>query len=185
MGRPNTALVISETETRDSESIVRSCSTPHVVVRRAQIILRSADGESNRTVARAYGVSAPIVSLWRTRYQRDGLAGLHSELPPGRPRKHTDDRVAALLLQTVLQSKPEIASHWTVRSAVAKTAISKSSVARYFTLFGVQPHRSNTTHQSTTDPEALLARKGKGKEAKLCYSANALMENRNSPLIDF
>ena len=45
--------------------------------------------------------------------------------------------------------------------------------------------RSNTTHQSTTDPEALLARKGKGKEAKLCYSANALIENRNSLLIDF
>src|SRR5215471_2859957 len=46
-------------------------------------------------------------------------------------------------------------------------------------------HRSNATHQSTTDPEALLARKGKGKEAKLCFSANALMENRNSLLIDF
>jgi hypothetical protein len=46
-------------------------------------------------------------------------------------------------------------------------------------------HRSNATHQSTTDPEALLAPKGKGKEAKLCYSANALVENRNSLLIDF
>jgi IS5 family transposase len=46
-------------------------------------------------------------------------------------------------------------------------------------------HRSNATHQSTTDPEALLARKGKGKEAKLCYSANALVENRHSLLIDF
>jgi len=44
--------------------------------------------------------------------------------------------------------------------------------------------RSNETHQSTTDPEALLARKGKGKEAKLCYSANALAENRNCLLID-
>jgi IS5 family transposase len=44
--------------------------------------------------------------------------------------------------------------------------------------------RSNTTHKSTTDPEALLARKGKGKEAKLCYSANALAENRNTLLID-
>ena len=31
--------------------------------------------------------------------------------------------------------------------------------------------RSNLTHQSTTDPEARLARKGKGKEAELCYSA--------------
>jgi transposase len=45
--------------------------------------------------------------------------------------------------------------------------------------------RSNATHQSTTDPEARLAKKGPGKEAKLCYSANALMENRNTLLIDF
>jgi IS5 family transposase len=46
-------------------------------------------------------------------------------------------------------------------------------------------HRSNLTHQSTTDPEAMLAKKGPGKEAKLCYSANALMENRNGLLIAF
>jgi len=45
--------------------------------------------------------------------------------------------------------------------------------------------RSNETHQSTTDPEALLAKKGPGKEARLCYSANALMENRNTLLVDF
>src|SRR5271167_1840948 len=39
--------------------------------------------------------------------------------------------------------------------------------------------RSNTTHQSTTDPEARLARKGPGKEAKLSYAGHVLMENRN------
>src|SRR6201981_3061478 len=44
--------------------------------------------------------------------------------------------------------------------------------------------RSNATHQSPTDPEALLAGKGKAKEPKLCSSANALVENRNSLLID-
>ena len=38
--------------------------------------------------------------------------------------------------------------------------------------------RTNDTHQSTTDPEALLARKGKGKESKLSYAAHVLMENR-------
>jgi transposase len=45
--------------------------------------------------------------------------------------------------------------------------------------------RSNATHHSITDPEARLAKKGPGKEAKLCYSANALMENRNTILLDF
>jgi len=39
--------------------------------------------------------------------------------------------------------------------------------------------RSNATHQSRTDPEARLARKGRGKEAHLCHSGHVLMENRN------
>jgi transposase len=39
--------------------------------------------------------------------------------------------------------------------------------------------RSNDTHQSTTDPEARLARKGAGKEAKLSYAGHVLMENRH------
>ncbi len=45
--------------------------------------------------------------------------------------------------------------------------------------------RTNDTHASTTDPEARLAKKSKGKEAKLSYSAHALMENRNGLLMDF
>src|ERR1700676_5827993 len=45
--------------------------------------------------------------------------------------------------------------------------------------------RQNATHQSTTDPEARLAKKSAGKEAKLCYSDHPLMENRNTILIDF
>jgi transposase len=45
--------------------------------------------------------------------------------------------------------------------------------------------RSNATHQSTTDPDARLCRKGPGKEAKLSYLGHALMENRNGMLVDF
>lgn len=44
--------------------------------------------------------------------------------------------------------------------------------------------RSNATHCSTTDPEARLARKGKVREAKLCYAGHALMENRHGLLVD-
>ena len=45
--------------------------------------------------------------------------------------------------------------------------------------------RGNDTHESTTDPEAKLARKGNSREAKLSYGAHALMENRNGLLVDF
>ena len=43
--------------------------------------------------------------------------------------------------------------------------------------------RSNQTHASKTDPDALLARKGAGKEAKLSYCGNLLVENRNGLIV--
>ncbi len=43
--------------------------------------------------------------------------------------------------------------------------------------------RNNETHASTTDPDALLFRKGPGKEAKLCFMGHALMENRNGLIV--
>jgi transposase len=44
--------------------------------------------------------------------------------------------------------------------------------------------RTNATHQSTTDSEARLAKKGKGKEAKLSFLGNVLMENRHGMVVD-
>ncbi len=44
--------------------------------------------------------------------------------------------------------------------------------------------RSNRTHESKTDPDAKLARKGDGKEAKLSYSGNLLVENRNGLIVN-
>ena len=43
--------------------------------------------------------------------------------------------------------------------------------------------RSNATHESTTDPESRLAKKAKGKEAKLSYTGHVLMENRNGLIV--
>jgi transposase len=49
--------------------------------------------------------------------------------------------------------------------------------------FRNQP-RSNQTHRSTTDPEALLARKSNAVAAKLCYAGHLLMEHRNALIVD-
>lgn len=45
--------------------------------------------------------------------------------------------------------------------------------------------RRNDTHQSTTDPESVLYRKGPGKEARLCFGGHVLMENRHGLCADF
>lgn len=44
--------------------------------------------------------------------------------------------------------------------------------------------RTNETHRSTTDPEARIARKGRGQEARLCFGGHVLMENRNGLVVD-
>ena len=43
--------------------------------------------------------------------------------------------------------------------------------------------RANSTHRSTTDPDARLARKGQGKEARLCYAGHLLSENRHGLIV--
>ena len=44
--------------------------------------------------------------------------------------------------------------------------------------------RRNATHESTTDPEARLAKKGHGREAKLCFAGHALVDNRHGLCVD-
>ena len=143
-------LVLSDTERDELERIVRAPSMPAGLVRRAEIVLRSAEGETHRAIAAAVGVSLPLVSHWRGRFRDQRLAGLYDTPRPGRPRTHDDEEVAGLL-RTVLRIKPTDATQWTVRTMAAKTGISKSTVQRYFSLFGVQPHR--TRHfKLSTDP---------------------------------
>jgi len=44
--------------------------------------------------------------------------------------------------------------------------------------------RRRETHRSSTDPEALLYRKGRGQAAKLCFAGHVLIENRNGLVVD-
>ena len=44
--------------------------------------------------------------------------------------------------------------------------------------------RSNQTHESTTDADSRLARKGNGKEAKLSYNGNLMIENRHGLIVN-
>ena len=150
-GRPQErCLTLSRTEREELGRLARSQSTPHGLVRRAEIIVASGDGEANVSIAHRFGVSNPTVCHWRKKWFEQGLVGLYGEARSGRPRTYDEERVAGLL-RTVLQKRPSEGTHWTVRSAAAVTGLSKSTVGRMLTLFGVPPHRSKTFKLST-DP---------------------------------
>lgn len=143
MGRANSEVILTHDEREQLESIARSRALPHGLVRRVRIVLDSANGLGTSELARRHGVSRPTVSLWRKRWREAGLAGLHTELRPGRPRSISDEQVAELIT-TTLERKPRHGTHWSVRSLAEQTGLSKSSVHRYISLFGLQPHRSKS-----------------------------------------
>ena len=149
-GRPKQSLDLTAQERAELESIVASRSLPHGLVRRTRMILLTEDGVSVRETARRVKVTAPAVSNWRKRFREQRLSGLHDALKSGRPRTH-DEECIAELLNTALARRPKAAAHWSVRTLAEDTGISKSTVQRYLSLFGVQPHRTKSFKLST-DP---------------------------------
>lgn len=149
-GRPAKELVVSREDRAQLESIARSQSLPALLVRRAQMLLLMAEGESNSAVARRFGVSRPTVTLCRTRFRERGMAGLHNELKSGRPRSTSDEEVAKLI-NTALRSRPKGKTHWSRRSLAEATGLSTTTVHRYLSMFGLQPHRSKSFKLSS-DP---------------------------------
>lgn len=150
MGRPLDPLIMSDPVRAQLESMARSRSMAHALVRRAKIVLLSAQGLTNQQIGQHLGLSAASVGKWRRRFCAQGLLGLYDEVRPGGPRSISDDQVAALLQKT-LQTKPPGATHWTCRSLAAAAHLSKSSVHRVWTAFGLQPHRQKHFKLST-DP---------------------------------
>jgi len=151
MGRPKAELVLSEEERDQLQTMARSRSLPAGLTQRAKIVLACAAGDTNQVVSQRQGVTAATVGKWRRRFLERRLQGMYDELRPGKPRSIDDEAVAALL-NTTLQSKPrDGATHWSVRTLAGETGISKSSVQRYLSLFGVQLHRT-TGFKLSTDP---------------------------------
>ena len=77
---------------------------------------------------------------WRERFLTEGLTGLHDEIRPGRPRTVSDEQIAQFI-DTTLQTKPENETHWSCRKSANETGVSKSTVQRVWTAFGLKPHR--------------------------------------------
>jgi transposase len=150
MGRKAKALNVNTADRAQLQSIARSQSLPAALSRRAQMVLALAEGESGSAVARRFRVTRPTVSLWRTRFRSHGIAGLHNALKPGRPRSTSEEKIAQLI-NTALKRKPRGKTHWSRQGLAAETGLSKTTVHRYLTLFGLQPHRTRSFKLST-DP---------------------------------
>ncbi|EJE50746.1 hypothetical protein PMI14_04608 [Acidovorax sp. CF316] len=143
-GRPKAELVLTHEERLQLQSFARSRSLPAALSNRARLVLASAEGQANNAIAVRLGLTTQTVGKWRTRFIERRIAGLYDVVRPG-PARTIDDERVALLIKTTLHTKPANGStHWSVRTVAAETGISKTSVQRYFQLFGLQPHRTES-----------------------------------------
>ena len=142
-GRPLPPLVLTDEQREQLTAVSQSTSMPYGLVQRARIVLACAQGLTNSAVAERLDASPSAVGKWRRRFIERGIQGLHDELRPGRPRTYDDEKVAELI-NRALQEKPDNASAWSVRLMAQAQGVSKSTVQRWFSLFGVKPHLSDS-----------------------------------------
>jgi transposase len=151
-GRPKAALNLTSEETDTLRRWVRRGKTAQRLALRAHIILACGEGLDNKVVAQRLGVAQQTVCKWRLRFLRDRLEGLHDEYRSGAPRTVGDEVVEKVVLRT-LESKPPDGTHWSTRGMAKQIGLSRSTVARIWKAFGLQPHRSETFKLS---PDPLL-----------------------------
>src|SRR5512139_1897452 len=100
-GRPVVPLVLSEETRNELETLSRSRSLPHALVRRAHIILLASEEISHEDIGRKVGLSRAMVGMWRKRFLQQGLMGLYDEQRPGGPRSISDEQVSLLIRKTL------------------------------------------------------------------------------------
>ena len=134
---------IDDGQREELERWLRRSKTGQALALRARIVLASAEGGSDVSVADGLGTTRVTVGKWRRRFIEKGCDGLLDEPRPGAPRTVSDADVERVVT-TTLESMPRGATQWSTRSMAKACGLSSATVNRIWRAFGLQPHRTET-----------------------------------------
>ena len=117
---------------------------------RARIVLRCAEGGTNKQAAADLGVDESTVDRWRARFIARRLEGLHDELRPGRPPSILLDRVEDVIVATLGPCRARTRAGRA--SMAARGGLSKSTIGRVWKKSGLKPHLQDSFKLSAELP---------------------------------
>src|ERR1700740_14003 len=116
----------------------RGRSTPARVVLRARIVLLAAERMQDLRIAHLLSIVPRTVARWRSRFLRNGIAGLEHDAPrPGRTSSISPELVRMGIAKTTWE-RPVHATHWSTRTMAAVAGISEASVRRIWHSHGLR-----------------------------------------------
>jgi transposase len=146
-----TKLKVTSAAKTELQARLRCRTLPAEDVRRAGIVLRLAEGQGQRAVAREMRCSVNTVRLWRERFEQEGLAGLYGRHQGRQALEETPELEARILDRTRCAPK-DGATHWTTRKLAAELGISHMRVARTWAKAGLKPHQLRR-YMASDDPD--------------------------------
>jgi transposase len=115
MARPPTPIILSQEERRQLDGMISRPKAEARYVERARIILWASEGLSNKEIAHRLDTRLARVSVWRTRFYREGLEGLHDAPRLGRPPLERSQTLRPKLLAKLDEQPPEGFARWNGR----------------------------------------------------------------------
>jgi transposase len=146
-----TVITLTQDERRVLEQVVRTSTAPAREVLRARIVLAAAAEQRNDAIARRLGVSANVVSRWRVRFAKDGLAGLQEAPRSGRP-EHYGEATERQVLAKLDEPPPAGWARWNGRLLAKAMGVHPRYVWRVLAKHQISLERRRSWCVST-DPE--------------------------------
>lgn len=150
MPSASTPLMLTTDERQTLEGYARSRAGRADLAQRARVVLMLADGASYGDVTRAVGWSSATTAKWKTRFERDRVAGLWGRHRGSKPRLRTP-QMEARILNWTRKRPPHGATHWSTRSLAKQLGVPHTLVQRVWARAGLQPHRLER-YMRSTDP---------------------------------
>ena len=143
-----TAIILTDADRQILQKNTRSRAVSIRLSERSKIVLLSAEGLDNKTIAQKLNILPNKVGKWRNRFAEGGLESISKDKPRGANHGGKNTLKQAKLRNSIIekttQEKPANATHWSTRTLAKELNTTHSFVNRVWQSIGLKPHLEKT-----------------------------------------